>query len=94
MGVQSSGAEFSVNLDKLEDIPYLSRKTIDSNLNSPQCVHLKTKNLATNEAKSSEEVLPLTVNLCDPNVVKEETTKDTINIDINLVNKQLKNRHD
>lgn len=91
--IQSSGTDFSVNLDKLEDIPYLSRKSIDSNLNSPQCIHLKTKDLPNNEVKSSEEVLPLVVNLCDQTIAEEVTTKDIINIDINLVKNYFIHRH-
>lgn len=81
---RDSDAKYSVNLERFEDIPYLSQKAIDSNLNSPQCVQHKCKEILPSEINTTEDLIPFGINLCSAKL-QEEGKRDNINLDINLV---------
>jgi len=83
----SSDTKCSVNLEKLKDIPYLSKKAIDSNLNSPQCIQYMCKDLRPNNINTSEDLIPFRINLCSSRMIEkeDEKMKDCVNLDINLV---------
>lgn len=71
-------------MERIEDIPYLSRKATDSNLNSPQCVRYRCRDISAGEASAPSESIPFAVNLCASSPAQEE--KDCVNLDISLVN--------
>lgn len=86
--LQSKTEGYSQILKKIEDLPYLSKNNMTSNLNSPQCLYYKCKEAKIIELDQSEPVLPFKISLKPYNsseYEKEEGDKDAIKINLSLV---------
>ena len=85
---KTDDSQYSENIKKLDEISFLSKKSIRSNMNSPRCIYYKCKEYK-NEVNCQEgESLPFKI-LLEPlessDYEKQEGNKDAIRISLNLV---------
>lgn len=85
---QTSEADYAVNLERVESIAYLSKKEINSNINSPQCLNHKCRTFPIETLDPTEETIPFTIKLEPLESTEYENVngdKESIKLDFNLV---------
>jgi len=83
-----SKEEYAQSLEKLDNLPYLSKKAMKSNINSPQCIYHKYQNAKVTKLDPSEPTLPFKIILKpydSKEYEKEEGNKEAIRINLSLV---------